>query len=360
MNIEYLKIKSFGNIDNLKITQGDMSPFMGKGEVGLAALTAFQLFLFYGAEPGGYDILPYLNSAKGPVAGGYALLTNEDRRYLVAREYFNGEERLLIRDADTDIEININTSAGEFFFSRTVEEFMHGSEGAPVDISDILKTARIDLEQTSKVNANEILMLRDKLDSLGKKQMRLSAESMAARGVNPAERLRRAREVQKELLEADRAINELSDSEKKTTVMKKKVFFGILFGGGAVFIAGILLLMLMQYISVSKSFAFFLSLFLIIAGGAVLLWAGIFKFTEYLLFRNMPNRAESLAERRSHLAEKLDILLDGADFEELERQAAVGSYSTTARSLTEIEKELSNVRAQIDETRKLLNEKISA
>lgn len=358
MIIEYLKIKSFGNIDNVKIEKGDMSFLHGKGEVGLAALTAFQIFLFYGLDTGSYDVLPYLNSAKGPVAGGHALISNGDRKYLIAREYLNGEERLLIKDADSDIEIKLHTSAGEFFFSRSLEEFMHGSEGAPIDISDILKTARVDIHQTSRVTTSEILMLRDKLDSLGKKQMRLSAESMAARGVNPAERLRRARDVQKELLETDREYKEFSNSEKTTNVIKKPVFFGILGIGGAVFVAGILLLFLMQYINMSKSALFFISLFLICAGGAVLLWAGIFKFTEYLLFRNMPNREEILKQRRDDLVEKLDILLDGADFEELEKQASSGEY-TTSRSVSEIEGDLAKVREEMEETRKLLNEKIA-
>ena len=283
------------------------------------------------------------------------MLSNGERKYLIAREYLNGEERLLIKDADSDVEIKIHTSAGEFFFSRSIEEFMHGSEGAPVDISDILKTARVDIHQTTKVTASEILMLRDKLDSLGKKQMRLSAESMAARGVNPAERLRRARNVQKELLETDREYKELSDSENSSSVIKKSVFFTVLGIGGAVFVAGVLLLMLMQYISMSKSTLFFISLFLMGIGGAVLLWAGIFKFTEYILFRNMPNREELLRQRRDDLVEKLDILLDGADFEELEKQASSGEYSTS-RSVTEIERELASVRDEMEATRKLLNE----
>lgn len=359
MNIEYLKIKSFGNIDNLKIEQGDMSPFIGKGEIGLAALTAFQLFLFYGAEPGNYNILPYLNSAKGPVAGGHALISNGERRYIVAREYLNGEERLLIRDADTEIEIKIHTSVGEFFFSRTADEFMHGSDGAPVDISDLLKTAKIDIAKTSRVTANEILMLREKLDELGRKQMRLSAESMSARGINPVERLRRARDVQRQLLEADKELKGLTDSDRRTTVLKRPVFLTILFGGAGIFILGILLLMLMQYISMSKSTAFFISLFLICAGGALLLWSGIFKFTEYILFRNMPNREETLKQRRDDLIEKFDILLDGASFEELEKQAENGSDAITSRSVAEIERDLSLIRAEMEETRKLLNEKIS-
>ena len=116
MIIEYYKIKSFGNVDNLRLEPGDVSAFAGKGELGLATLTAFQLFIFYGSKECAAEVQPYLDSAKGPVAGGYAVLSDGDRRYVVAREYLNGEERLLVKDADTDIEMQIPTSAGEFVF----------------------------------------------------------------------------------------------------------------------------------------------------------------------------------------------------------------------------------------------------
>ncbi|MBR5769578.1 MAG: hypothetical protein IKX98_05675 [Clostridia bacterium] len=357
MIIEYYKIKSFGNVDNLRLEPGDVSAFAGKGELGLATLTAFQLFIFYGSKECAAEVQPYLDSAKGPVAGGYAVLSDGDRRYVVAREYLNGEERLLVKDADTDIEMQIPTSAGEFFFSRTAKEYMHGSEGAPVDISDILKTAPIRMDSTAKIKANEILALRERLDALGKKQMRLGAESMAARGVNPAERLRKAREVQDELLENEERLKELAGSGEKPTAMKKKTLVLLLCAGGFLFVAGLLLFLLMSYINIEKSKAFFISLGLMGAGAAVLLWLLFFKLIEKIVMKNVPNTEEALRARREELSEKLDILLEGSDFEQLERQAK--QSVSTARSAAEIDRDLEAVNKEMEEIRTKLNKELT-
>ena len=359
MIIEYFKIKSFGNVDNARVEPGDVSALVGEGGLGLAALTAFELFIFYGSKECGAEVQPYLDSAKGPVAGGYAVVSDGGRRYVVAREYLNGEERLLVKDADTDIEIKVPGSAGEFFFSRTASEFMHGSEGAPVDISDILKTAPVRIDSTQKVKANEILALREKLDALGKKQMRLSAESIAARGVNPSERLRRAREVQKELLENEERIKR-GVSDAKPAAMKKKHFIAALIIGGGVFFLGLLLFFLMGSINMEKTKAFFLSLGMMGAGFSVLLWILLFKIIEKIVMKNAPNTEETLAARRSELSEKLDILLEGSDFEELEKQAKQSESVSTVRSGAEIERDLEQVSREIDEVRKQLNEKLSS
>lgn len=359
MKIEYIKIKSFGSVDNLKVEPGEFSPLTGKGELGLAALTAFQLFIFYGTAECEAEVLPYLQSAKGPVAGGYAALVDGDRRYIVAREYFNGEERMLVKDADTDIEINIPGSAGAFFFSRSAAEFMHGSEGAPVDISDILKTSTIKIDAVAKQNANEILMLRDRLDSLGKKQMRLGAESMAARGINPAERLRRARDVQKALLENDRELKNIDSEGAKPTVMKKTSFVSLFVTGGIISAAGLIVFLLMSYMNIDKAISFFIALALLGIGGSVMLWLGLFKLVEKLIMKNVPDSEQVLLARRAELSEKLDILLEGSDFEELEKQAASGENVGSGRTSAEIERDLENVRREMDEVRAKLNEKLS-
>lgn len=360
MIIEYFKIKSFGNVDNARVEPGDVSAFVGDGGLGLATLTAFELFIFYGSKECGAQVQPYLDSSKGPVAGGYAVVSDGDRRYVVAREYLNGEERLLVKDADTDIEIKVPGSAGEFFFSRTAAEFIHGSGGAPVDISDILKTAPIRIDSTQKLKANEILALREKLDALGKKQMRLSAESMAARGVNPSERLRKARDVQKELLENEERIKRLGGSAARPAALKKKYFVAVLTIGGALFLLGLLLFFLMGSINMEKTKAFFLSLGMMGAGFSVLLWILLFKIIEKIVMKNDPNTADVLAARRGELSEKLDILLEGSDFEELEKQAKQSESVSTTRSGAEIERDLEQVNREIDEVRKQLNEKLSS
>ncbi len=360
MIIEYFKIKSFGNAENARVEPGDVSALVGEGGLGLAALTAFELFIFYGSKECAAEVQPYLDSAKGPVAGGYAVVSDGERRYVVAREYLNGEERLLVKDADTDIEIKVPGSAGEFFFSRTASEFMHGSEGAPVDISDILKTAPIRIDSTQKVKANEILALREKLDALGKKQMRLSAESMAARGVNPSERLRRAREVQKELLENEERIKRLGGSDAKPAAIKKKHFIAALAVGAGVFFLGLMLFFLMGSINMEKTKAFFLSLGLMGVGFAVLLWILLFKIIEKIVMKNVPNTGEALIARRAELSEKLDILLEGSDFEELEKQAKQSESVSTTRSGAEIERDLEQIGREMEEVRKQLNEKLSS
>lgn len=358
MKIEYIKIKSFGSVENLKVELGEFSPLTGKGELGLAALTAFQLFLFYGTEECEAEVLPYLQASKGPVAGGFAMLVDGDRRYIVAREYLNGEERMLVKDADTDIEISIPGSAGAFFFSRNASEFMHGSEGAPVDISDILKTSTIKIDAAAKQNANEILMLRDRLDSLGKKQMRLGAERMAARGVNPAERLRRARDVQKALLENDNELKSIDSDGAKPTVIKKTTFVSVFVTGCIVFFAGLALMLLMRYINIDKSVSFFIALALLGVGASVMIWGGLFKLVERLIMKNVPDSEQVLLARRAELSEKLDILLEGSDFEELEKQAQSGEDVGSVRTTAEIERDLENVRREIDEVRAKLNEKL--
>ena len=360
MVVEYFKIRSFGNVDNAKVEPGDVTAVAGRDGIGLATLTAFELFVFYGSNECAAQVRPYLDSAKGPVAGGYAVLSDGDRRYVVAREYLNGEERLLVKDADTDIEIKVPGSAGEFFFSRTAEEFMNGSEGAPVDISDLLKTSTIRMDSTAKIKANEILELREKLDSLGKKQMRLGAESMAARGVNPSERLEKARRVQKELLENEERIRRLDGSEGKPALMKKRFFVTALTVGAVILALGVLLFMFMGSINMEKTKSFFLSLGLMGVGLTVLLWLLIFKVTEKLVMRNAPNAGQELIERREELSEKLDILLEGSDFEELEKRAKQSEGVSAARSCAEIERDLEQVNREIDETRKLLNEKLMA
>ena len=357
MVIEYFKIKSFGNADNLRVEPSDVSALVGKGVLGIATMTAFELFIFYGSEECGEQVRPYLDSAKGPVAGGYAVLSDGERRFVVAREYFNGEERLLVKDADTDIEMKIPSSAGEFFFSRTAEEFMHGSEGAPVDVGDLLKTSKLRLDSTAKIKANEILALREKLDALGKKQMRLSAESMTARGVNPAERLRRARAVQKELLETDRELKEFSGGAEKPAAMKRKTLAVILTVGGFLFVAGLLLFFLMSYISLDKAKSFFISLALMGVGAALLLWMLFFKVTEKIVMKGAPVTEEALQRRRGELSEQLDVLLDGSDFEELERQAKLSA--STARSCAEIERDLEAVNKEMEEIRKKLDRELS-
>lgn len=359
MIIEYYKIKSFGSAENVRLEPGDVSALVGKGVLGLATLTAFELFVFYGSRECGAEVQPYLDSAKGPVAGGYIVLADGERRYVVAREYLNGEERLLVKDADTDIEIKLSGSAGEFFFSRTAAEFMHGSEGAPVDISDILKTAPIRLDSTAKLQANEILALRERLDALGKKQMRLGAESMAARGVNPAERLRKARQVQKELLENEQRIRGLGDGEDKPTAMKKRHFISALVVGGGVFFIGLLLFLLMGSINMEKTKAFFLSLGLMGVGLTVLLWLLLFKLVEKVVMKNVPNTAQALVARRDELSEKLDILLEGSDFEELEKQAGQSESVSSVRSAAEIERDLEQVSREMEAVRKQLNEKLA-
>lgn len=360
MVVEYFKIKSFGNVDEAKIAPGDVTALAGKDGIGLATLTAFELFIFYGSKECGAEVQPYLDSAKGPVAGGFALLSDGDRRYIVAREYLNGEERLLVKDADTDIEIKVPGSAGEFFFSRTAQEFINGSEGAPVDMSDLLKTSTVRIDSTEKVKANEILELREKLDSLGKKQMRLGAESMAARGVNPSERLRKARQVQKELLENEERIRRAEDADEKPVAMKKWHAIAAITVGVGIFLLGVLLFLLMGSINMEKTKAFFLSLGMMGVGLMVLLWILIFKITEKVIMRNVPNMRQTLIERRDELSEKLDLLLEGSDFEELERRALQSDGGSTARSGSEIERELEQVNREIDETRKLLNEKLMA
>ena len=361
MVVEYFKIRSFGNVDNTKVEPGDVTAIAGKGGIGLATLTAFELFIFYGSKECEAQVRPYLDVAKGTVAGGYAVLSEGNRRYVVAREYLNGEERLLVKDADTDIEIKVPGSAGEFFFSRTATEFMNGSEGAPVDMSDLLKTAPIHIDPTEKINANEILKLRERLDTLGKKQMRLGAESMAARGVNPAERLMKARQVQKELLENEERIRRLdSNSGEKPVIMKKGFFISVLFIGIVVSLIGILLFMFMGSINMEKTKAFFLSLGLMGIGMMVLIWLLIFKITEKFVMKNVTNSEEALIERRDDLSEKLDILLEGSDFEELERRARQSNGASTVRPYAEIERELAQVNREIEETRKLLNEKLMA
>ncbi len=359
MKIEYFKIKSFGNADNVKVEPGDASALAGRSGLGLATLTAFELFIFYGVKECGPEVRPYLDSAKGPVAGGYAVVSDADRRYVVAREYLNGEERLLVKDDDTDIEIKLPGSAGEFFFSRTAAEFMEGSEGAPADISDLLKTTRISIDSTEKIKANEILALRERLDSLGRKQMRLGAESMAARGVNSAERLRRARQVQKELLECDESLRELDGSGEKPRAMKKKYFIAALAAGGVIFLLGALMFLLMGSINMDKAKAFFISLGLMGVGMTVLLWVLFFKIIEKLVMKDVPASGEELAARRDALSEKLDILLEGSDFEALEKQAKQSEGVSTARPADEIERDLEQVNREIEEVRKLLNEKLA-
>ena len=74
MVIEYFKIKSFGNVDNARVEPGEVSSLAGKGGLGIAALTAFELFIFYGVKECAAEVQPYLDSAKGPVAGGYAVV----------------------------------------------------------------------------------------------------------------------------------------------------------------------------------------------------------------------------------------------------------------------------------------------
>ena len=359
MVIEYFKIRSFGNADNIRVEPGDLSALAGKGELGAAALTAFELFIFYGSKECAAEVRPYLDSAKGPVAGGYAVISDGARRYVVAREYFNGEERLLVKDADTDIEMKINGSAGEFFFSRTAEEFLNGSEGAPVDIGDLLKTSPIRLDSTAKIKADEILALREKLDVLGKKQMRLGAESMAARGIDPAERLRKAREVQKELLENEERLKELDGSGGRPAAMKKKHLIILLCVGGGILLLGVLLFMFMGSINMEKTKSFFLSLGMMGVGMAILLWILFFKLIEKLVMKNVPNADETLRARRDELSEKLDILLEGSDFEELEKQAKQSGGARAARSNAEIERELEQVNKEMEEVRKKLNEELS-
>ncbi len=359
MVIEYFKIKSFGNADNVRVEPGDVSALVGEGGIGLAALTAFELFVFYGAEECGAKVQPYLDSAKGPVAGGYAVVSDGGRRYVVAREYFKGEERLLVKDADTDIEIKVPGSAGEFFFSRTAEEFINGAKGAPADMSEILKTTQIHIDSTRKIKANEILALREKLDSLGKKQMRLGAESMAARGVNPSERLEKARRVQKELLECDARVRELDGGGGKPAVMKKRGLIIALCVGGGALLLGVLWFLFMSSIKMDKAKSFFLSLGLIGAGLTVLLWVLFFKLTEKLVMKNASVSGDALAARREELSEKLDILLEGSDFEELERQAKQSDAVSAARSSAEIERDLEQVNREMEEARRLLNEKLA-
>ncbi len=360
MVIEYFKIKSFGNVDNVRVEPGEVSSLAGKGGLGIAALTAFELFIFYGVKECAAEVQPYLDSAKGPVAGGYAVVADGTRRYIVAREYLHGEERLLVKDADTDVEIKLPGSAGEFFFSRTAAEFINGSEGAPADISDILKTSRIRIDSTEKIKTNEILALREKLDSLGKKQMRLGAESMAARGVNSAERLRKARQVQKELLECDNRIRKLDGSGKKPLAMKRRYFIAVLSTGAGILLLGVLFFLLMGSINMDKAKAFFISLGLIGVGLTVLLWVLFFKITEKLVMKSVPDAEKALAARRDELSEKLNILLEGSDFEELEKQAKQSKGVSSARPAEEIERDLEQVSREIDEVRKQLNEKLSA
>ena len=363
MKIEYFKIKSFGSADNVRVEPGDVSAFTGSSGLGLATLTAFELFIFYGVKECAAELKPYLDSAKGPVAGGFAVVSDGDRRYIVAREYLNGEERLLVKDADTDIEIKLPGSAGEFFFSRTAAEFMEGPEGAPADISDILKTTTIRLDSTGQTKANEILALRERLDSLGRKQMLLGAESMVARGVNPAERLRKARKVQKELLECDESIRELDSSgdgsSEKPLAMKKRYYIIVLAAGGVVFLLGVLMFLLMGSINMDKAKAFFISLGLMGVGLTVLLWVLFFKIIEKLVMKNVKASGEELAARRDELSEKLDILLEGSDFEGLEKQAKQSESVSTVRPAEEIERELEQVCREMDEVRKLLNEKLA-
>lgn len=359
MVVEYFKIKSFGNVENARVEPGDVSALIGKGGLGIATLTAFELFVFYGSKECAAEVQPYLDSAKGPVAGGYAVLADGDRRYVVAREYLNGEERLLVKDADTDIEIKVPGSAGEFFFSRTAEEFINGSEGAPIDISDILKTAPIRLDSTAKIKANEILELREKLDALGKKQMRLGAESMAVRGVNPAERLRKARQVQKELLENENSIRRLDAPAGKPRAMKKWYSIAVLVVGLGILLLGVLLFLMMGSINMEKTKSFFLSLGMIGVGLTVLLWLFFFKIIEKVVMKGVPNTEETLIARRNELSEKLDILLEGSDFEELEKQVKQSNAVSSARSAEEIERDLEQVNREIEEVRKQLNEKLS-
>ena len=82
--------------------------------------------------------------------------------------------------------------------------------------------------------------------------------------------------------------------------------------------------------------------------------------------KNVPNTEETLIARRAELSEKLDILLEGSDFEELEKQAKQSKQSkqsesvSTTRSGVEIERDLEQIGREMEEVRKQLNEKLSA
>ena len=95
-------------------------------------------------------------------------------------------------------------------------------------------------------------------------------------------------------------------------------------------------------------------------GFAVLLWILLFKIIEKIVMKNVPNTEETLIARRAELSEKLDILLEGSDFEELEKQAKQSESVSTTRSGAEIERDLEQIGREMEEVRKQLNEKLSS
>ena len=139
--------------------------------------------------------------------------------------------------------------------------------------------------------------------------------------------------------------------------MKKKTLVLLLCAGGFLFVAGLLLFLLMSYINIEKSKAFFISLGLMGAGAAVLLWLLFFKLIEKIVMKNVPNTEEALRARREELSEKLDILLEGSDFEQLERQAK--QSVSTARSAAEIDRDLEAVNKEMEEIRTKLNKELT-
>lgn len=357
MFIEYMKIKSFGNIENMNIDPANLSDYVGNGEFGFAAYMAFQLYIMYGVKTSEYDLTSYLDSAKGMVAGGYIVIADEDRRYVVAREYLRGEERLMIKDADTDVEIEINESAGEFFFGRNVKEFIHGSQGAPVGITDILKTAQIPVESTSKINASEILELRERLDELGRKQMILSAESMTSRGINSGKRLERAREVQSELIETEKRLKSgETQGGSMDRLISGRVTKGIIAFSIVMIIIGLIVLLAAKTISTGSVVAVIVFFGLGFTG---LLWILFFKFASVFVSKNLPDSTENLQQRRADLMEQLDVLLEGTDFESLEKAAGDGDNPEGTRTSAEIEEEMEQVRQEMEVLRRMLNEKLS-
>lgn len=355
MFIEYMKIKSFGNVENMNIDPANLSDYVGNNDFGFATYMAFQLYIFYGVKTSEYDISSYLDSAKGMVAGGYIVISDEDRRYIVAREYLRGQERLMIKDADTDVEIEIDQSAGEYFFSRNVTEFIHGTSGAPVNITDILKTAQIPIENTGKINANEILELRERLDDLGRKQMILSVESMSSRGVNSSKRLERAREIQKELMETDEKLKNAGTGGSLDTLVSKKTMRWMTVLCILLFILGIIISLAAESISVVSVVSMIICFGLSVTG---FLWMFFFRVSSKFVSRNMPNTEETLRQRRGELIEQLDILLEGTDFESLEKAVKYGDSYEESRSNAEIEEEMEQVRQEIEVVRRLLNEKL--
>ena len=132
MKIETLFISSFGKLRNVKIDVGDkINIVRGENEAGKSTICNFIRFIFYGLAGRAEEKLRYI-SWQTSSAGGYAVVTDDGKRYRIEREVIcttgiDGKpslhERNAVFDLDTGAQCFRGQNAGDVFFGVPADVF---------------------------------------------------------------------------------------------------------------------------------------------------------------------------------------------------------------------------------------------